>query len=124
MMIETKSYTKKYQKHTPSGFCYYIVYRGRNLQKAPVVHSGGNAAEEFCKHLEMETRDIYDKYFKNEVPLKMTRTNLDEFCRASVCHICEEDYLAIAALAVVMSKLKITVISRENIEERLIRSVI
>ena len=86
----TKSYTKKYQKHTPSGFCYYIVYRG-GIYKNPVVHSGENAAEEFCRHLEMETRDIYDKYFKNEVPLKMTRTNLDEFCRASVCHICEKD---------------------------------
>ena len=86
----TKSYTEKYQKHTPSGFCYYIVYRG-GIYKNPVVHSGENAAEEFCRQLEMETRDIYKKYFKNEVPLKMTRTNLDEFCRASVCHICEED---------------------------------
>ena len=87
---ETKSYTKKYQKHTPSGFCYYITYRG-GMYKAPIVYSGENAAEEFCKQLEMETRDIYDKYFKNEVPLKMTRTDLDEFSRASVCHICEED---------------------------------
>ena len=86
----TKSYTKKYQKHTPSGFCYYIVYRG-GIYKKPVVYTGSNAAEEFCRQLEMETRDIYDKYFKNEVPLKMTRTDLDEFCRASVCHICEED---------------------------------
>ena len=86
----TKSYTKKYQKHTPSGFCYYIVYRG-GIYKKPVVCTGGNVAEEFCRHLEMETRDIYDKYFKNEVPLKMTRTDLDEFSQASVCHICEED---------------------------------
>ena len=86
----TKSYTKKYQKHTPSGFCYYIVYRG-GIYKKPVVYTGENAAEEFCRQLEMETRDIYKKYFKNEVPLKMTRTDLDEFCRASVCHICEED---------------------------------
>ena len=87
---EALPYTKKYQKHTPSGFCYYIAYRG-GMYKAPVVYSGPNAAEEFCKHLEIETRDIYDKYFKNEVSLKMTRTNLDEFSRASVCHICEEN---------------------------------
>ena len=85
-----KPYTKKYQKHTPSGFCYYIAYRG-GIYKNPVVYTGENAAEEFCRQLEMETRDIYKKYFKNEVPLKMTRTNLDEFCRASVCHICEEN---------------------------------
>ena len=87
---EAKPYTKKYQKHTPSGFCYYIVYRG-GIYKKPVVYSSSNAAEEFCRQLEMETRDIYDKYFKNEVPLKMTRTDLDEFSQASVCHICEED---------------------------------
>ena len=60
---DTQSYTKKYQKHTPSGFCYYIVYR-EGIYKNPVVYTGGNVAEEFCRHLEMETRDIYDKYFK------------------------------------------------------------
>ena len=87
---EAKPYTEKYQKHTPSGFCYYIAYRG-GIYKKPVVYSGENAAEEFCRHLELETRDIYNKYFKNEVPLKMTRTDLDEFRQASVCHICEED---------------------------------
>ena len=86
---DTQSYTKKYQKHTPSGFCYYIVYRG-GIYKKPVVYTGGNVAEEFCKHLEMETRDIYDKYFKNVIPMKITKADLDEFCRASVCHICEK----------------------------------
>ena len=94
----TKSYTKKYQKHTPSGFCYYIVYRG-GMYKAPVVYSpsatksytGGNVAEEFCKHLETETRDIYNEYFKNAKPLKITKVELDEFNQVSVCHICEEN---------------------------------
>ena len=86
----TKSYTEKYQKHTPSGFCYYIVYRG-GMYKAPVVYSGPNVAEEFCKQLELETRDIYDKYFKNAVPMKITRAELDEWRHTNVCHICEED---------------------------------
>ena len=86
---DQKSYTKKYQKHTPSGFCYYIVYRG-GMYKKPVVYTGKNVAEEFCLKLEMETRDIYDKYFKNIIPIRMTKDDLDEFCQASVCHICEE----------------------------------
>ena len=94
---DKQSYTEKYQKHIPSGFCYYIVYRG-GIYKNPVVYSpsaappytGGNVAEEFCKHLELETRDIYDKYFKKAKPLKMTKTDLDEFSQASVCHICEK----------------------------------
>ena len=86
----TQSYTEKYQKHTPSGFCYYIVYRG-GIYKNPAVYAGPNVAEKFCKQLEMETRDIYDKYFKNEVSMKITRAELNEWKRTNVCHICEED---------------------------------
>ena len=86
---DQQSYTKKYQKHTPSGFCYYIVYRG-GIYKKPVVYTGPNAAEEFCKHLEMETRDIYDKYFKNVAPMKITKADLDEWKQTNVCHICEK----------------------------------
>ena len=86
---DTQSYTKKYQKHTPSGFCYYIVYRG-GIYKKPVVYTGVSVAEEFCKHLEMETRDIYDKYFKNAVPMKITKAELNEWRQADVCHICEK----------------------------------
>ena len=86
---DTQSYTKKYQKHTPSGFCYYIVYRG-GIYKKPVVYTGGNVAEEFCRHLELETRDIYNKYFKNAVPMKITKVELDEWRQTDVCHICEK----------------------------------
>ena len=86
---DQQSYTKKYQKHTPSGFCYYIVYRG-GIYKKPVVYTGPNAAEEFCKHLEMETRDIYDKYFKNVAPMKITKADLNEWKQTNVCHICEK----------------------------------
>ena len=87
---EEKSYTKKYQKHTPSAFCYYIVYRG-GIYKKTVVYTGENVAEEFCRHLEIETRDIYDKYFKNIIPMKITKADLDEWRQTDVCHICEED---------------------------------
>ena len=84
----TKSYTKKYQKHIPSGFCYYIVYRG-GFYKLPVVYTGPNAAEKFCEHLEMETQDIYNKHFKNEIPLKMTKDDLAKWKQTNTCHICE-----------------------------------
>ena len=54
------------------------------------MYTGGNVAEEFCKQLELETRDIYDKYFKNEVPMKITKAELDKFYQTDVCHICEK----------------------------------
>ena len=85
---DQESYTKKYQKHTPSGFCYYISYRG-GFYKKPVVYTGENVAEKFCKRLEIETQEIYDKYLKNIVPLKMTREELDKYEKTDICHICE-----------------------------------
>ena len=86
---ETKSYTKKYQKHKPSGFCYYISYRG-GFYKKPFVYTGENAESVFCERLEIETKEIYDKYLKNIVPLKMTRDELNRYEKTDVCHICEE----------------------------------
>ena len=86
---DQQSYTKKYQKHTPSGFCYYIAYRG-GIYKKPVVYTGENVAEEFCKRLEIETQEIYDKYFKKIVPIRMTQNNLDKYEGTDVCHICEK----------------------------------
>ena len=85
-----QSYTRKYQKHTPSGFCYYIVYRG-GIYKKPTVYTGKNVAEEFCKHIEMETQEIYNKYLKNIVPLKMTQNDVDKYEENNVCHICERN---------------------------------
>ena len=86
---DEQSYTKKYQKHTPSGFCYYIAYRG-GIYKKPVVYTGENVAEEFCKHLEMETQEIYNKYFKEIIPLRMTQNDVNKYEESNVCHICEE----------------------------------
>ena len=87
---DQKSYTKKYQKHVPSGFCLYVTYRG-GFYKKPFVYTGEDVADEFCKRLEMETREIYNKHLKNLVPLKMTRSELDKYEETDVCHICEKD---------------------------------
>ena len=60
------------------------------MYKKPVVYTGENVAEEFCLKLEIETRDIYDKYFKNSIPIRMTRDDLDKYSQTDVCHICEK----------------------------------
>ena len=85
------SYTRKYQKHVPSGFCFYIVYRG-GLYKEPVVYSGQNVVEEFCKRVEKETQEIYDKYLKKSQrkPLRMTHADKKRYRETDVCHICDE----------------------------------
>ena len=84
---ESKNYTKKYQKHTPSGFCYYITYNGKFFKK-PVVYTGENVADVFCMLLEKETHEIYNKYFKVHKPLRMTKDELNEYKKTSTCHFC------------------------------------
>jgi len=48
-----RSFTKAYQKHEPSGFCFYIVCDGKKLR--PVLYTkqaeGENVAEIFVKML-------------------------------------------------------------------------
>ena len=85
------SYPRKYQKHVPSGFCSYITYRG-GMYKKPVVFSGQNVAEKFCKHIERETQEIYDKYLKRSErkPMRMTRHDEDRYRKTDLCHICKE----------------------------------
>ena len=65
------------------------MYRG-GVYKKPTVYTGENVAEEFCKHLEMETQEIYDKYLKKNVPLKMTQDDTNRYDKTNACHICEK----------------------------------
>ena len=82
-----QSYTRKHQKHTPSGFCLHIVRGGRTYKK-PIVYSGENVAMEFCKRIEMETQEIYDNHYKDTSQPRMTQSDVDLYERSSVCHIC------------------------------------
>ena len=43
-----KSFTEKYQKHTPSGFCYYVKKDDVENYAEPVVYRGEDCVEKFC----------------------------------------------------------------------------
>ena len=47
-----KSYTNKYQKHTPCGFCYYIKSAVGDEYNKLELYRGGDASEEFVRRLE------------------------------------------------------------------------
>ena len=62
------SYTKKYQKHEPSGFCYYIKCFDDSIYKQdPVIYTKQNENEDisqiFVETLEKNIREIYKKFW-------------------------------------------------------------
>ena len=66
-----KSYTEKYQKHTPSGFCYYVKKDGAENYAEPVVYRGEDCVEKFCTMIEEEVNEI-GAIYRNIIPLEMT----------------------------------------------------
>ena len=89
-----KSYTKKYQKHEPVSFCYYIksfdesVYESRKRKYTKTKPEEPDAVDVFIKWLEEDVKAI-----ANIKPKKMIFTEEDEkqFNKASDCWICGED---------------------------------
>ena len=89
-----KSYTKKYQKHKPSGFSYYIISLYENVFKSVkrtytrTKKEDPNAEDVFIKWLENDVKNI-----ANIKPKKMVFTEEDEkqFNKAFNCWICGEE---------------------------------
>ena len=82
-----KSYTEKHQKHTPSGFCYYVKKEGIENHAEPVVYRGKDCVQKFCKMIEQEVKEIAEIY-KSIIPLEMTAEDNEKFQSAVDCHIC------------------------------------
>ena len=88
-----KSYTKKYQKHEPVSFCYYIksfnesVYESRIRSYIKETPKHADAIDVFIKWLEEDVKDI-----ANIKPKQMIFTEEDrkQFNKASDCWICGE----------------------------------
>ena len=88
-----KSYTKKYQKHEPSSFSYYIksfdesVYKSRKRTYIKTKEEDADAVDVFIKWLEENVKEI-----ANIEPKEMifTEEDREQFNKASDCWICRE----------------------------------
>ena len=88
-----KSFTNRYQKHRPSGFCYLIkcfdddVYSPK-LVKHTAESPNDNVPRLFVESLEEDIKEIYNRF---KLPKKMVMTQKDEinYEKATICHICE-----------------------------------
>ena len=89
-----RSYTKKYQKHKPSGFSYYIKSLYEDVKKSEkrtyikTKEEDPDAEDVFVKWLEEDVKEI-----ANIKPKKMVFTREDEkqFDKALDCWICGEE---------------------------------
>ena len=97
------SYTYSYQKHEPSGFCLYInIYKGLdgiNATFKPIIHTKqlgersegeGDIAATFVSKLEGLKHKIYNDFYSRPKPLRLTKSEQEEFNKAELCHICKK----------------------------------
>ena len=92
---QDKSFTKQYQKHRPSGFCYKIVCFDKRLNPKPVLFRAKSGEEDIgAIFLEMLEEDIKRIYKKFEFSKKMIFTFKDkgDFEKAKICWICQKEF--------------------------------
>ena len=88
-----KSYTKKYQKHEPVSFCYYIksfdesVYTSKLRSYIKTKEEDQDAMDTFINWLESDVREIANLENKDMI---FTPENEKEFINALTCWICGE----------------------------------
>ena len=91
---DSSSYTKQYQKHKPCSFSYYIKCFNDGLFKPVFMlytmeEKDENIGEIFVKNLESDIKEIYSK-FKWKRNMRIMQEELDDFKKATVCHICKD----------------------------------
>ena len=87
------SYTKQYQKHTPSSFCYYIIGPDGEIKLVEYTAKteDEDVAQLFTEMLEADIKSIHQMF---ETPKKMVFGEKDkvEFDAATQCWICQEKF--------------------------------
>ncbi|CAH3188041.1 unnamed protein product, partial [Porites evermanni] len=85
------SYNYNYQKHEPSGFCFYakgIV----NKRIKPIIYTkksdDEDVAKVFVEKLTEMTKGIYEDFYRKPKPLVMNQRTQQDFNNAVNCHIC------------------------------------
>ena len=88
-----ESYNYNYQKHEPSGFCFYV--KGIVDKKIkPIIYTKKSEDEDiakvFVEKLTEVTKGIYNDFYLRPKPLHLTRAEQKSFEEAKICHICSK----------------------------------
>ena len=85
------SYTKKYQKHEPISFSYYIKSFDDNVYKSKLrKYTGEDAMEKFVEWIEEDVKDIAN--ISDVEMMKFSPNELKQFDEATKCWICNEEF--------------------------------
>ena len=84
------SYTKQYQKHEPSSFCYYIKCFDNKVYKPKFVsYTGEDAAKKFVEMLEEDIKIIANIPEKKMI---FGEKEKEQFDKETKCWICNEEF--------------------------------
>ena len=93
---DKKSFTQKYQKHRPSGFCYKIVCFDEQLfNQKPVLFRAKSEDEDvsaiFVEMLERDIKRIQEK-FDFSKKMIFSFKDKDDFEKTEICCICQKEF--------------------------------
>ena len=93
----SKSYTKQFQQHKPSGYYYLIKCFDDNLfatilDKYTAQSPDEDNSQRFISSLEKSIKNIYEK-FKYKKNLKWLMKDMRTYKASTYCHICEGELL-------------------------------
>ena len=87
-----ESYNYNYQKHEPSGFCFYVKGIVPGIHIKPIIYTKTSKDEDipklFVEKLTEVTKGIYNDFYKRPKPLRLNSEEQKSFEEAKTCHIC------------------------------------
>ena len=91
------SYSYNYQKHEPSGFCFYIKGINPDIKFKPIIYTKKNPDDDialiFVNKLEKVTNKIYEDFYMRAKSIEITLKQYKEYNKSDICHICKKKLL-------------------------------
>ena len=87
---ENKPYTKKMNKHVPSGWCTYSKFAYGDVSDPLTLYRGKDCVEKFVDHLETEVKRLFAAF--PQKPMVITPEETIEYKEAENCHICMKPF--------------------------------
>ena len=90
-------YSYNYQKHEPSGFCFYIKGINPDIKFKPIIYTKKNPDDDiahiFVNKLEKVTNKMYEDFYMRAKSIEISREQYKEYKKSTVCHICKKELL-------------------------------
>ena len=92
---EKESFTNKYQKHRPSGFCYIIIFFDKRFNPKQILYrarSEEDIGQKFVEMLEEDIKRIKKEFDFSKKMIPLTKEERCEFEKAKICWICQKEF--------------------------------